>query len=114
MLQLFNEGFNDLTSGNTSCQLISAKFVAQIDIQPSGYSDSFIFYVSNDRTDFPYDNLWYDAVKYLLLKLSSIEDVVINPTNNTMTITTRPGSTQLTGQVIEIKLNILYDIVCLT
>lgn len=114
MLQLFNEGFNDLTSGNTSCQLISAKFVAEIEIEPSGYTNSFIFYLSNDRTDIPYDNLWYDAVKYLLFNLSAIEDVVINQVNNTMTITTKPSSTELTGQVIEIRLKILYDIICLT
>lgn len=114
LVQLLNEGFNDLTSGNTSCDLINAKFIAEIEVLPSGYSSSFIFYLSTDRTDVPYDNLWYDAVKILLEGLPSVEEVIVNPVNNTMTINTFPGSTALLGQVIHIKLKIIYNIICLT
>lgn len=114
MLQLLNEGFNDLTSGNTDCSLINAKFLAEIEILPSGYTDSIIFYTSEDRTDAPYDNLWYESIKTLLLNLSAIEDVIINPVTNTMIITSKPNSTELLGQIMEVKLRILYDIICVS
>lgn len=114
MLQLLNEGFNDLTSGNTSCVLLNANFFAEINVTPSGYSNSTLFYTSDNRIDAPYDNLWYEAIKTLLIELSAIDDVVINPINNTMIITTKPNSTELNGQVIEINLKIDYDIICVS
>jgi hypothetical protein len=114
MLELLNEGFNDLTSGNTSCDLLMAKFIAEVNINPSGYSDSLIFYISMSKTEIPYDNQWFDAIKLLLLKIDYIEDVLINPINNTLTIVSKQNSNELLGQVIEVNLKILYEIICLS
>lgn len=114
MLELLNEGFEDLTSGNTSCDLVIAKFIAEINITPSAYTDSIIFYVSMSRTDVPYDNLWFEAIKTLLMKVNYIDDCLINPINNTITIISNQNSNGLSGQLIEVNLKILYDIVCLS
>ena len=49
LLQMLNEGFFDLTSGNTSCDLISATFTAKVSVNPSGIVASQNFFTSNTK-----------------------------------------------------------------
>jgi hypothetical protein len=41
MLQMLNEGFNDLTSGNTGCVLDNSTFIASVNVSGVTYTQSF-------------------------------------------------------------------------
>lgn len=111
LLQMLNQGFMDITSGNTGCSLISAEFIAKASVEPSGTTFSGSFYTTTSLAVAPEDNLYYDTVESLLLSISGITGVNIDPLNNQITITT-DGITLLDQQVL-LELIILYDINCL-
>jgi hypothetical protein len=114
LLQMLNEGYFDLTSGNTSCDLISATFTAKVSVNPSGIVASQNFFTSTSLVQVPTDNDWYNTVRTLLLGIPGIGGVTINPTNNQITIETSRNNTSLEGQEIVIDLIIGYDIICLS
>ncbi len=114
MFELLNEGYADLTSGNTGCVLISAIYSAEVNVTPSGFTNSQVFYTGYSRTDIPADNLWYNSIKDLISTIPGIESVELNPITNTIKIISAPSSTNLNGQVIEAKLKIDYNIMCST
>ncbi len=114
LLQMLNEGYVDLTTGNTSCSLISAQFTAKVSAQPIGLSAQSMFFTSTSLNNPPSDNLWYDTIKQLLLSIPGILSVTIDQLNNQITIATNPASNSLDGQEIVVELAIEYDIMCLT
>ena len=114
LLQMLNEGYVDLTSGNTNCSLISAQFIAKVSAQPIGLSAQSIFFTSTSLNTPPSDNLWYDTIKQLLLSIPGILSVTIDQLNNQITIATNPANNSLDGQEIVVELAIEYDIMCLT
>ena len=114
LLQMLNEGFIDLTSGNTNCDLISATFSAKVSVQPLGTVVSQQFFVSNSLATAPSDNLWYNAISSLLRSISGVGNVTIDPLNNQITIETSRNNNSLNGQEIIIELVIVYDTMCLT
>jgi plastocyanin len=114
LLHMMNEGYLDLTSGNTNCNLISAIFTAKVSVNPLGLSTSNTFFTSTSLITVPADNLWYDTIKNLLLSVSGVGNVIINQLNNQITIETIKGDNSLSGQEIIIELVIVYDIMCLT
>lgn len=114
LLQMLNEGYYDLTSENTGCDLISATFTAKVSVNPSGIVASQNFFTSTSLVQVPTDNDWYNTVRTLLLGIPGIGGVTINPTNNQITIETRKNDTSCIGQEIVIDLIIGYDIICLS
>ena len=114
LLQMMNEGFIDLTSGNTNCDLISATFSAKVSVQPLGTVVSQQFFVSNSLATAPSDNLWYNAISSLLRSISGVGNVTIDSLNNQITIETSRNNNSLDGQEIIIELVIVYDTMCLT
>lgn len=114
LLQMMNEGFSDLTSGNTSCDLVSATFSAKVSVQPQNTVLNQQFFTSNALNVAPSDNLWYDTITNLLESISGVGNVTINPINNQITIETSRNNNSLSGQEIIIELIIVYDIMCLT
>ena len=66
LLQMLNVGFDDLTSGNTSCSLITADFSVKVSVNPLGITTSQNFYTSTSLIDAPSDNQYYDTVVALL------------------------------------------------
>jgi hypothetical protein len=114
LLQMLNEGFYDLTLGNTGCNLISATFTAKVSVNPLGLTTSDTFYTSTGLIDAPGDNLYYDSITQLLLSVPGVGEVIVNPLNNLITIETIPGNNTLNNQEIIIDLIIEYDIICLT
>jgi len=114
LLQMMNEGFADLTTGNTNCDLVTATFNAQVLVNPLGTSVTQSFFTSTSLNVAPSDNLWYDTIKSLLLSINGVGNVVIDQLNNQITIETSRTNNSLNGQEIIIKLNIVYDIMCLT
>jgi hypothetical protein len=114
LLQMLNEGYNDLTSGNTNCNLISATFSVKVSVNPLGLTTSETFFTSTSLVTAPSDNLYYDTVVSLLESIPGIGNVTIDALNNQIIITTSAGNDSLNGQEIIVELIIVYDTVCLS
>ena len=114
LLQMMNEGFDDLTSGNTNCDLVTAIYTAQVLVNPLGTSVSVPFFTATTLNVGPSDNLWYTTIRTILLSIDGVSGVTIDELNNQITIQTSTSNFSLNGQEIIIKLNIVYDIMCLT
>jgi hypothetical protein len=112
LLQMLNDGFNDLANENVGCQLVSATFVAEVSTSPEGYSATSAFYTGYTLNDVPADNLWYDTVKSLLLQIPGILSVIVDPLTNEISIQTNPTNTIISNEVINIDLKIVYNIDC--
>jgi len=111
--QILVEGFNDLTSTNTNCTLLSAVYTAQVELQPDNTFLNSTFYTGTSLVDVPSDNLWFTTITNLLQSVDGITSVNINPLTNQITISANPGSA-IVGQELSVKLIIVYDIICLT
>jgi hypothetical protein len=83
-------------------------------VTPLDLTTSETFYTSTSLGNVPDDNLYYDTITQLLLSIPGIGSVVVNPSNNIITIETARGNDTLIGQEIVIDLIIEYDIICLT
>jgi uncharacterized protein (DUF2141 family) len=114
LLQMLNEGFFDLTTGNTSCDLISATFTAKVSVNPAGLTAQQDFFTSTSLVQAPSDNLWYNTVESLLMSIPGVGNVIIDKLNNQITIETSRNNTSLQGQEIVLDLVIVYDIICLS
>jgi hypothetical protein len=114
LLQMFNEGYNDIILGNTECQLITGTFSVKVSVNPLGISTSQTFFTSTSLNSAPSDNLYYDAVKQLLLGVPGVGNVIIDSLSNQITIETSRNNTSLQGQEILVDLIIVYDTICLT
>lgn len=112
--QMYNEGFDDLTAGNTNCDLVSAIFTAQVSIQPLGQVVQQQFFTSNSLVQIPTDSLWYSTLENLLEGIYGIGNVTINELTNEIIIETDRTTNILHNQELSIELIIVYDIMCLT
>ena len=114
LLQMLNDGYDDLTSGNTSCSLISATYTVKVSVNPLGLTTSDTFFTTTSLVVAPTDNQYYDTVVSLLQTIPGIGNVTVDSGNNQITIETSPGNTTLDGQEIIVELIIVYDTICLT
>jgi uncharacterized protein (DUF2141 family) len=114
LLQMLNDGYDDLTSGNTSCNLISADYTVKVSVNPLGLTTSQSFYTATSLIDAPSDNLYYDTVVDLLNTIPGIGIITVDSANNQITIQTSTDSSTLDGQEIIVELIIVYDIICLS
>jgi hypothetical protein len=114
LLQMLNEGFDDLTNDKVNCDLLSAVFGVKVSVNPMGLTTSQNFFTGTTLVSAPSDNLYYDTVKDLLLTIPGIGGVTIDSLNNQITITTDPNNSTLNGQEIIVELTIVYDIMCLS
>jgi hypothetical protein len=114
LLQMLNDGFDDLTSGNTSCSLISATYTVNVSVNPLGLTASDTFFTTTSLVVAPTDNEYYDTVVSLLQTIPGIGNVTVDAGNNQITIETNPNSNSLDGQEIIVELLIVYDTICLT
>lgn len=111
--QILVEGFNDLTAGNSNCNLLSAVYTAQVEIQPDNTFLNDTFYTGTSLVDVPSDNLWFTTITNLLQSINGVTAVSIDALTNQITIQANPGSA-IVGQQLSVKLIIVYDIICLT
>lgn len=111
LLQMLNEGFYDLTSGSTLCTLNSASFDAYVTVEPLGVLTSSTFYTTTSLADAPSDNLWYDTIQSLILSITGVTDVTIDPVNNLITV--QSDGVTLLNQELKVELKITYDINCI-
>ena len=114
LLQMLNVGFDDLTSDNTSCNLVSATFTINVSVNPLGLTTSETFFTTTSLNVVPGDNLYYDTVTSLLNTIPGIGVITVDDLNNQITIQTSPTNDSLNGQEIIIELIIVYDTICLT
>ena len=112
LLQMLNEGYFDLTSGNVGCELLSATFTAKVSVDPSGIVATQNFFTSTSLVQVPTDNQWYNTIRTLLLGIPGVGDVTIDQLNNQITIETSKNNSSLQGQEIVIDLVIDYNIIC--
>ena len=111
LLQMLNEGFVDLTTGNVGCTLNSAVFIAKVSVDPLGTTYTNTFYTATTLNQAPPDNLWYDTIKSLLLSIPGVQQVTIDTLNNQITIQTTVDG-PLNNQIITVDVLIEYDITC--
>jgi hypothetical protein len=109
---MLNDGYQDLINGNTNCDLVSAVYTAKVSTQPGGLSNQQSFFTGTTLNIEPSDNLWYDTIKTLLLTIPGISNVIVDPINNELSISTDPNNTSIVTQKIIIDLIINYDINC--
>lgn len=114
LTQIMNTGFDDLTTGNTSCELVSATFVARVEVQPSNIVLDQDFYTSTSLIDGPPDSLWYSTLASLLETVSGISSVTIDDLTSDISILSDRLNLALANQEIIIELIIVYDIRCLS
>jgi uncharacterized protein (DUF2141 family) len=107
ILQMLNEGYNDLTLGNNNCLLSAATYVAEVNVSGNTYQQSF--YTGTTLLDIPTDQDWYDAVEALLLTVPGVSAVSVDTNSTIITIQTEGD---LANQQVVIDLIIQYDINC--
>lgn len=112
LLEMLNEGYQDLISDNEDCVLNSATFTAKVSVQPLGTEVSEEFFTTTSLIEAPTDNLWYDTIYNILINISGIGNVIIDPTKNSIIIETIPNDLTLNNQLITIELVINYDVSC--
>jgi len=120
ILQMYNEGFSDLTSGDTNCIVTGATFT--LDVIVGSESKQNLFYTSTGLTDYPSDYLWSEAIKETLNEFVGIGEVIIDFNTNSIKITNdcdeikkdckRETYNLLNDEKIIINLIIDYDIAC--
>jgi len=114
LTQIMNTGFDDLTTGNTNCSLVSATFVARVEVQPLNVVLDQDFYTSTSLIDGPADSLWYSTISSLLQTISGVSSVTVNDLTSDITILSDRLNLALANQEIIIELIIVYDIRCLS
>ena len=119
LLQILNEGYNDIVSGNTECDFNSATFNAVVTILPFEIVTTQEFFTTTSLSVAPPENLWYDTVKSLLMGVKGVYDVVINEFDNNIKIITDVNNSNIISGPdatinIVVDLNIDYDINCRT
>ena len=110
LLQMLNQGYNDLTAGETNCILNDAQFILNLNIGSTAYTD--IFYYTTSLLDVPSDELYVTTLTNLLNQVPNLGAININLNDNTIKINTDCEKT-LEGVEVKIDLKIIYDICCL-
>lgn len=110
-IQLLNKGYNNITSGETNCSLISTTFTVNVEV-PTLYSTGTTIYTGTTLISVPSNQLYYDTLENLLQGIPGIGQIIINSTTNQIIISTDPEDNTLEGKEIIIELVIDYQINC--
>lgn len=111
MLEMLNDGFVSLTSGNTNPQLVLASFTAFVAVNPLGLTTSNTFYYTTSLQNVPTDDLWFLTMKTILYSIPGVGGVSIDTNTNKLTVQTLPESNILSGQELIVEMKINYDII---
>jgi hypothetical protein len=121
ILQMFNEGFYDLTLNDFGCIVNSAQFIVEVKID--GEINENIFYTSSGITDYPTELQYLDTVRQTLQQFPGVGNVDFDVNNNEIIIyndcteiqeSCQPYSfNQYDGSNFIINLKIVYDISCI-
>jgi hypothetical protein len=121
ILQMFNEGFYDLTLNDFGCIVNSAQFIVEVKID--GEINENIFYTSSGITDYPTDLQYLETVRQTLQEFPGVGNVDFDINKNEIIIyndcteiqeSCQPYSfNQYDGSNFIINLKIVYDISCI-
>jgi hypothetical protein len=106
--KMLNEGFVDLTSGDTNCILNEAIFTTVTNV--GGEIKTDVFYTGTSLTDVPTDQQFANSIENLLLSYPQITGVTIDIVSNNVKLTTKCNT--LSGVEVTVSLIISYDISC--
>jgi hypothetical protein len=111
---MLNEGFYDLTSGNTNCVLSNAIYTATVEISGNTYTENF--YTGTTLSDVPSESLWVDTIENILSGITGVGSYTVNPITNVIEIKSECDGTtdQLSDSEFISGLIIDYDIYCET
>lgn len=109
LIQMLNEGFKDLTSGETGCVLVNADFILNVEIGGSATTQSF--YTTTSLTDVPSDDLYIETLNNILTGYTGLGLIEINKDTNTIKLNTDCNYT-LQDKNVTINLQIIYNILC--
>jgi hypothetical protein len=112
LLEVLNEGFNDLSLGNPSCYLNSAIYELIVELTPMSYSASTIFFTGDSRINVPSNSEYADVLKTIVGAIPGVESVEYDLFTNKVTIVAEPNNQTILSQVLTIRLKITYDIIC--
>jgi hypothetical protein len=121
ILQMFNEGFYDLTLNDFGCIVNSAQFIVQVKID-EGIKEN-LFYVSSGITDYPNELQYLESVRQTLQEFPGVGIVEFDINKNEITIfndcteiqeSCQPYTyNQYDGSNFVVNLKIVYDISCI-
>jgi hypothetical protein len=119
MKRMLNEGFLDVSSGQTDCVLSAATFSAVVEITGStGWvsGDTVPFYTGYTLNDYPQDSLWQQTIEDILDTIPEVGSYLIDLFNNTITINSDcdGDSDPLKGAKFKLQLKIEYDLNCVS
>jgi len=109
LTQMLNEGFKDLTSGETGCVLVSADYILKVQIGTAQTTSNF--YTSTSLTDVPSDELYVNTLNSLLSGYTGLGLIDINSETNTIKLNT-DCSYILADKNVLIDVQIIYNILC--
>ena len=109
---MVNEGFYDLTTGNTNCVLSAATYIATIEVSGNTYQQSF--YTGTTLTDVPTESQWVDALESILSGITGVASYTVNPQTNIIEVKSDcDGNTDpLSDSEFIVGLRIEYNIIC--
>jgi hypothetical protein len=109
---MVNEGFYDLTTGNTNCVLSSATYTATIDISGNTYEQDF--YTGTTLNDVPTESDWVDALEGILSGITGVGSYTVNPSTNTIQVKSYCDGDEntLSNSEFVMGLSIEYNINC--
>jgi hypothetical protein len=109
MVQMLNEGFNDLVLPQDGCILTASTFTIEVEVSGNTYTD--LFYTGSNLLDVPTDAVYFQAVEDLLITIPGVTGVTIDPITSEITI---ESGDSLSSQSVLINLIIGYSILCPT
>jgi hypothetical protein len=111
LIEMLNYGFQDITTGDTTCILNNAQFIASVTANSTTVSGSV--YTSFSLIDVPTDEQLYGTIKTLLESISGVGEVIIDYTNNQIIINSDCTlNNNLNDIGVKAELTIIYDITC--
>jgi hypothetical protein len=111
LIQLLNQGFDDLIDTETDCRLQKADFTIIVEVGVTQYSSTF--YTSTSLLDVPTDEDYANTLNNILIGITGIGVVFIEPLTNSIKINTDCEKI-LANNKIKISLKITYDICCVS
>ena len=81
---MVNEGFYDLTTGNTNCVLSAVTYTATIEVSGNTYEESF--YTGTTLTNVPTESEWVDALEGILSGITGVGSYTVNPSTNSIEV----------------------------
>jgi len=115
--KMLNEGYNDLITENSGCQLNQATFTTKVYVEPYAQELTDTFFSTTSLLKYPSDNEWYDSIKSLVMSVQGVGDVIINEVDNQIKIISDKNNLpiidgEITKINIKVYLIINYDINC--